>query len=370
MKNQIAEVGTGTIIRIQLKRLGALLLVAMLAIGTAACGSGAAGEAAGSGTTNPAVDASGEEGNQEFEVYGTVAAEKKQYVSFDQAVKVTQVNVKKGQIIEADAVLFSVDLADIEAQKQVLALQLTQTDEQMGEGNAAYAEATAALKAAKQLAAQAETDYLKKKSLVEQGAATQEELEQALAAWEARKSEVERASAAVQSTLQSGRQSDRSAELDLARTQLELDKLDRLTSDPHLTGNDVHSRIGRAIVTDIQVEEGLLLDAGTALVEMIPMDALIISANVPEEFIRHVELGQQVRITPLMDGSAVVNGTVRFISATAVMENNETVIPVEIAFESATEWMPNLNVNVAIPLKVSPKADETTVSPETAAGDE
>jgi HlyD family secretion protein len=76
---------------------------------------------------------------------------------------------------------------------------------------------------------------------------------------------------------------------------------------------------------------------------------MIVRANVSEEFIKDVNLGLKVEIIPVADKSKKYNGTVMMIASRAVVQNGETVIPIEISVDNNDGFlMPEYNVDVEI----------------------
>ena len=79
------------------------------------------------------------------------------------------------------------------------------------------------------------------------------------------------------------------------------------------------------------------------------LDSLVIEANVGEDFIKDVKIGADVLISPVADYSRTYRGTITRLSELAVVENGETVIPVEISFEQHDNFLlPHFNVDVKI----------------------
>ena len=78
-------------------------------------------------------------------------------------------------------------------------------------------------------------------------------------------------------------------------------------------------------------------------------DSLVIEANVDEQFIKAVKLGARAYIIPEWDRSQEYKGKVTFLSAYAIQQNSETVIPVQISLdEKYNGLLPGFNTEIEI----------------------
>jgi multidrug resistance efflux pump len=120
----------------------------------------------------------------------------------------------------------------------------------------------------------------------------------------------------------------------------------------NLKGNNVISDITRGIVCSVDCKPGSIIPAGAKLFTVIDASSFVIEANVDEQFIKDVELGAKAYIIPEFDRSLEYSGKVWAISAYAVQQNGETVIPVEIIPEKPGDWInPGYNMEVSIEVK-------------------
>lgn len=108
----------------------------------------------------------------------------------------------------------------------------------------------------------------------------------------------------------------------------------------YIKGSDVVLDIKRGIVESINVVEGSILgEEQTTLMRIIDEDSIVVTANVPEEFIKDVKIGAKVHIIPYADKSAVIQGQVTKIAKRAVEVNGETVIKVEIKAQEQSPFL-------------------------------
>ncbi len=89
----------------------------------------------------------------------------------------------------------------------------------------------------------------------------------------------------------------------------------------------------KGIISKVQVQEGGHIGVNgqpSMVMTVIDSDSIIVKANVAEEFIREVRIGAKADIIPYADKAKVIEGVVTRIAETAVKENGETVVKVDI----------------------------------------
>lgn len=117
----------------------------------------------------------------------------------------------------------------------------------------------------------------------------------------------------------------------------------------YLKDGSVISDLDNAVATDITYRVGDLASSAKSIVTLQDLNSLYIQANVSEEFIKDVAVGKTVQITPTSNSSAKFTGKVTSISSTAVTQNGDTSIPVNISIDKNDgTLLPNYNVDVEI----------------------
>lgn len=116
-----------------------------------------------------------------------------------------------------------------------------------------------------------------------------------------------------------------------------------------IRNNQIISNVKNGIVVELGYTEGDLLTPEKKVLSIIDLDSLIVEANIAEEFIKDLQIGAGVVITPVADYDRTYRGKVIRRSAVAIKENGETVIPVEISIDNRNDFLlPNFNVDVKI----------------------
>ncbi len=119
----------------------------------------------------------------------------------------------------------------------------------------------------------------------------------------------------------------------VAASQIDLDIMKSKSGKDYLDSNSIISNVKNGIVQNIGVINGTMLGAQntpTRVLQLIDADSIIISAEVDEEFIKNVTLGEAVEIVPTSDSSISIPGIVTQISNVAVEKDGKRIVKVEV----------------------------------------
>ncbi len=129
----------------------------------------------------------------------------------------------------------------------------------------------------------------------------------------------------------------------------ELENLKVKLGRSYFKDNRITSDVNRGIVTEVSCFEGDVVNSGQKLISIIDLDSLKVEGDVPEEFIKDVELDEEVTIIPLAYPDRRYIGRVVHISSMAIVKKGETVVPILISLNNNDEWLlPNFNVDIEI----------------------
>ncbi len=96
-------------------------------------------------------------------------------------------------------------------------------------------------------------------------------------------------------------------------------------------------------------KEGDIINPEVKLLSIIGLDNIIVKADIPEEFIKDVNMGSKAIIVPLADKTKKYKGSIIKIDSRAIYKNGETIVPVEISIDNMDDFLlPNFNVDVTI----------------------
>jgi HlyD family secretion protein len=108
-------------------------------------------------------------------------------------------------------------------------------------------------------------------------------------------------------------------------------------------------------VQNIEVINGTRLgvqNMPTRVLQLIDADSIMVIAEVDEEFIKKVTLGETVNIVPVSDSSISIPGTVTQISNVAVEKDGKRIIKIQVKPQDPDrELKPGYSVDVFLPTK-------------------
>lgn len=113
--------------------------------------------------------------------------------------------------------------------------------------------------------------------------------------------------------------------------QVDLDAMTAKTAKSYIKGNRIVSDVKNGIVQNLAVSDETHLGAQgapTPVLQIIDADSLAVSAEVDEDFIGSVKVGETVKIVPTSDPDASLAGTVTQIPELAVEKDGKRVIRV------------------------------------------
>jgi multidrug resistance efflux pump len=117
----------------------------------------------------------------------------------------------------------------------------------------------------------------------------------------------------------------------------------------YISENNIVCTMENGIVYDLGYKAGDSINPENKLLSLMNLDTIVVKANVAEEFIKDVKQGAKVEIIPVADKSRKYDGTVTAMAKNALVQNGETVIPVEISVDNKDSFLlPNFNVDVKI----------------------
>jgi multidrug resistance efflux pump len=123
---------------------------------------------------------------------------------------------------------------------------------------------------------------------------------------------------------------------------------ERINKD-YISGNDIVCDMNNGIVYELGYKAGDTINSDLKILAVMNMDALVVKADVAEEFIKDVRLGARVEIIPVADKSKQYTGKIITMAKKATVKNGETVIPVEMSIDNKDSFLlPDFNVDVKI----------------------
>lgn len=141
----------------------------------------------------------------------------------------------------------------------------------------------------------------------------------------------------------------------VAVSKIDLDIMKNKSIKDYLSTNKIISCVQNGIVQNIEVVNGTRLgtqNTPTRVLQLIDADSIVVSAEVDEEYIKNVKIGETVNIVPVSDSSLSIQGTVTQISNIAVEKDGKRIIKVQVKpMEHKEALKPGYSVDVYIPKK-------------------
>lgn len=129
----------------------------------------------------------------------------------------------------------------------------------------------------------------------------------------------------------------------------ELEQLMNQKIKKNIIGNELICTIENGIVSYIGYCEGDFVPGNKLLLSIIDADSIIVKADVPEEFVKDIRIGNRVVITPPADRGRMYAGEVIRISNLATERNGTITVTVEMRVNDRDDFLlPNFNVDVKI----------------------
>ena len=136
--------------------------------------------------------------------------------------------------------------------------------------------------------------------------------------------------------------SSQMSDINIENMEIKLDK-------SYMKENDVISDLDHAIVEEINCEKGSYVGSNgpTYCIKLLDEDSIQVVADVPEEFINQIAIGDACQVVPYYDNTLSLEGKVVRIDNRAVKEDGEVIVKVYVELNNKEEKiMPGLSVDV------------------------
>lgn len=268
---------------------------------------------------------------------------------------IVKVAVVENQFVEAGALLAEIDPGDgrlsVAAAEGRIATQKATLDRisaQIGAQRAAIAQSEAQLASARSDVDRTEADLSRATDLVRTAAGTQKTLDQARADRDRTRAAVAVAEAGVAAArgamgvLEAQR---REAEAGLAELVVALDKAKRDLDFTRVVAPFA------GVVGNKAVQLGQLVQPGTRLLALVPLDTVYVEANFKETQLVRLKAGQKVEVTIDALGSRRIEGRVASVAPASGAQFS--LLPPENATGNFTKIVQRVPVRIALPREVA-----------------
>lgn len=288
------------------------------------------------------------------EAFGIVEASDIESISLDIEAVVEEVIVKEGQQVKKGDALLSLNMKEYKESMKgkqhelnIIRLEAKEMDNESSDPDIKKLENDLNFiniqmqEASKELEAQ--------ESLYKCGAISQYEYDKYIKAVDDKKKSAEDIKYKIDSIIRgndigSAIQSEKAAAMESEIRQMK----DKINKD-YISGDNIVCAMENGIVNEIGYKAGEAIIPGKKLISLLNSDTIVVKADVAEEFIKDVKQGARVEIIPVADKGRKYNGKVISIARKAIVQNGETIVPVEISIGNRDSFLlPNFNVDVKI----------------------
>ncbi len=284
-----------------------------------------------------------------FEVFGMVKGQSVP-VSFEMEMKLYDKLVKTGDLVRKGDALFTFDRVKVDQMAALKKLELTAASTKLSGGQVEGSKLRNTLDSLETSLAQKKQEYASKKKLLEEGMISKSELTTLETEVRTLQTDVDntRLSMSNQGAADSSSKSTEKAEF--ARAEIQYKTFEDLLKDGlWVKENKVISPYDEAIVEAFDISPYAYAEPKTVLLKLIDTKTLFVEAEVSEEFIKKIKLGNAVEIKPLFDKEKIYHGKITSISNLPYEKNGEMIVPVRIEISDRDAMLlPNFNVDVKI----------------------
>lgn len=325
-------------------------LLAILMIGTVLLAAACA---------KPAKDAAAEaaptpEPKKTVEAFGIIEANDIENISLDIEAAVEKVSVKEGQQVKKGDILLSLNiksyLEQIKNKQHELSIIRLEAEKLKVEGSNPDVEKLANdLNFANEQLQNATKELEAQEKLYKSGAISKYEYDDFIKAVDTKTKNAEDIKYSLDSVMRSNGLGSAIQNEKAAAIESEIRQLKEKISKSYISESNIVCAMDNGIVYELGYKTGDVISSEKKVLSLLNLDTIVVKANVAEEFIKDVKPGAKVEIIPVADKSKQYNGKVTAIAKKALIQNGETVIPVEISIDNKDSFLlPNFNVDVKI----------------------
>lgn len=111
----------------------------------------------------------------------------------------------------------------------------------------------------------------------------------------------------------------------------------------------LYTDIKNGVISEIGYNEGDIVVSDRKIFSIIDLDSMVVEAEIPEEIIKDVKIGNRAVIKPLSDSTREYKGEVVRLSSLAVSRGGETVVICDIKIADTDEFLlPYFNADIKI----------------------
>lgn len=338
-----------------MKKLFYMMLVVGMSLGLVACGS-ASGEAADGGQMDETM-LEGEMAEEAIvnsvDAFGVVSAKKDVAISVDFNARVEKIHVQAGEKVTEGMALVDFDISELNNELNTKKRELAFYQEKLGQKNYDATKLSYDIEAAQNELKTLERQFVGKEKLYTSGALSKDDYDAAKDALTAKRNNVKNMSLNLTTTYATVSNSNTETSNHVQRLLEEIKRLEeKYEAANFINDNQIASTIKNGVVSEVKGKEGAYVNRENTVMTIVDLDSRIITADIAEEFISKIKVGQAAEVISQANPDKTYNGKISRVWGISVKKGGETIVPIEIELSDIDDALYlNFNVDVKIVLE-------------------
>lgn len=303
---------------------------------------------------------------ESVDAFGVVSATKDVAISVDFNARIDKIHVQAGETIEEGMPLVDFDISELNDELKSKRRELALYQEKLGQKNYDATKMSYDLEVSKQELATLERQFEAKKSLYDSGALSKDEFDTAENALIAKRNAVKNTQLSLSTTYASVSNSNTETRNMVEKLLEDIKRLEEKYEAANFkNGNQIASTLKKGVVTEIKSKEGAYVNRENTVMTLVDLDSRIITADIAEEFISKIKIGQKAEVISQANPEKTYHGEISRVWGTSIKKGGETIVPIEIKLSDIDESLYlNFNVDVKIILGEEVAAETGEVTAE------
>jgi len=338
-----------------MKKIWMLALVLGVSVALSACGGAAASES----DTEMEGGIPGEEVMSEepvvesVDAFGVVSAKKDVAISVDFNARVDKIHVQAGETVTEGTPLVDFDISELNNELNTKKRELAFYQEKLGQKNYDATKLSYDIEAAQNELKTLERQFVGKEKLYTSGALSKDDYDAAKDALTAKRNNVKNMSLNLTTTYATVSNSNTETSNHVQRLLEEIKRLEeKYEAANFINDNQIASTIKNGVVSEVKGKEGAYVNRENTVMTIVDLDSRIITADIAEEFISKIKVGQAAEVISQANPDKTYNGKISRVWGISVKKGGETIVPIEIELSDIDDALYlNFNVDVKIVLE-------------------
>jgi multidrug resistance efflux pump len=334
-----------------MKKIWMLALVLGVSVALSACGGAAASE-----SDMEMEGVSGEEVVPEepvvesVDAFGVVSAKKDVAISVDFNARVDKIHVQAGETVKEGTPLVDFDISELNNQLNSKKRDLALYQEKLGQTNYDATKLSYDLEVAREELKTLERQFEAKEALYNSGALSKDEFDGAKDILVAKRNSVKNMSLNLKTTSSSVSNENTEMKNTVQKLLEDIQRLEeKYEAANFVNGNQIASTLKNGVVSEVKGKEGSYVDREVTVMTLVDLDSRIVTADIAEEFISKIEVGQEAEIISQANPDKTYHGKISRVWGISVKKGGETIVPIEIELTDIDDALYlNFNVDVKI----------------------